>query len=356
VPLYEVDADRLSPVAEVKFASLSLYERTDLQRLLRNDISPLGDDLLVIAEEFGQWEDARRRVDLLAIDTAGRLVVIELKRTESGGHMDLQSIRYAAMVSAMTFDDVVATYQLFLSARHPSEDHDARAKLVEFLGVDDDAGEEPTISTEVRIILVSADFGREITTTVLWLNGFEGVDIRCFRLVPYNLDGRVVLDVQQVIPLPEAADYQVKVRRKEAERERARTHAADGRDLTKYHIVVDGQELPPTFKRQAMRIMIEQLAAKGIPLQEIYELMPERGLRRLPGKLHEEDEILQQLIPQVASAGEARRYFLDRPLVDEANNETYVIYKMWGINTEQVLTDLAQTFPASGVTFRPADS
>jgi hypothetical protein len=65
------------------------------------------------------------------------------------------------------------------------------------------------ISSDVCIVLVCADFGREITTTVLWLNRFDGMDIRCVRLVPYDLNGRVVLDIQQVLPLSEAADYQV---------------------------------------------------------------------------------------------------------------------------------------------------
>lgn len=48
----------------------------------------------VIAEELRQWEEARRGIDLLALGLPGRLVVIELKRTEDGGHMDLQSLRY----------------------------------------------------------------------------------------------------------------------------------------------------------------------------------------------------------------------------------------------------------------------
>jgi hypothetical protein len=34
---------------------------------------------------------------------------MELKRTEDGGHMELQVIRYAAMVSKMTFDKVVGS-------------------------------------------------------------------------------------------------------------------------------------------------------------------------------------------------------------------------------------------------------
>jgi len=47
---------------------LGLYERADLQRLIRDDISALDEDLRVIAEEFGNWEDARRRIDLLALE------------------------------------------------------------------------------------------------------------------------------------------------------------------------------------------------------------------------------------------------------------------------------------------------
>src|SRR5262245_5877964 len=76
------------------------------------------------------------------------------------------------------------------------------------------------MSSDVRIILVSTDFGREVTTAILWLNRFDGMDIRCVRLVPYDVDGQVLLDIQQVLPLPETADDQVKLRRKGVARER----------------------------------------------------------------------------------------------------------------------------------------
>src|SRR3954447_13191260 len=122
--LYEITEGGLQEREIAQFAALGLYERSDLQRLLRDKIEALGEDLLVIAEEFGDWEDARRRIDLLAIDKVGRLVVIELKRTDDGGHMELQALRYAAMVSSMQFDEVATAYARHLSMRRPGEEVD----------------------------------------------------------------------------------------------------------------------------------------------------------------------------------------------------------------------------------------
>ncbi|MDQ6796609.1 MAG: hypothetical protein M3011_01055, partial [Actinomycetota bacterium] len=234
MPLFEVTDDGLQRRPPAAFAALGMYERADLQRLLRDDIAALDEDLLVIAEEYGNWEDARRRIDLLAIDKASRLVVIELKRTDDGGHMELQALRYAAMVASMGFSEVAEAFAAHRAKHGHVDDGSARTELATFLDVAD-GPEDPVISTDVRILLVSADFGREITTTVLWLNAFEGMDIRCVRLVPYEIENRVLLDIQQVLPLPEAADYQVRLRRKDVARERARN---DGRDFTRYHIVV----------------------------------------------------------------------------------------------------------------------
>ena len=53
MPLYELSDEGLIPRSPSGFAELGLYERADLQRLLRDDISVLGPDLRVLAEEFG---------------------------------------------------------------------------------------------------------------------------------------------------------------------------------------------------------------------------------------------------------------------------------------------------------------
>ena len=90
MPLYELTRDSIVAVPETTFARRGIAERRDLQRPPRQHPSVLGDGLLIVAEEFGDWDDSRRRIDLLAVDDAGDLVVIELKRTEDGGHMELQ--------------------------------------------------------------------------------------------------------------------------------------------------------------------------------------------------------------------------------------------------------------------------
>lgn len=325
-----------------------MYERRDLQRLLRDRISALGEDLLVIAEEFGEWQDARRRIDLLALDSDGRLVVIEIKRTDDGGHMELQAIRYAAMVSSMGLDEVTAAYADHCAKHRPEEEVNPRAELQAFLDIADNLN-EPVISTDVRIILVSADFGREITTSVLWLNGFDGMDIRCVRLIPYKIGDRVLLDIQQVLPLPEAADYQVRLRRKEAARDRARTAT---HDYGRYHISVDGTEFPHKNKRQAMRVMVEQLTRHGVSLRDISRILPTRAIRMVEGRFTD-GRALRDVLAVAHPNIDLNRWFCDHPLVDESENQTYVLSNQWGRDSaEPALAALANAFPEAKITFR----
>lgn len=78
--------------------------------------------------------------------------------------------------------------------------------MLAFLGWTETDDEQ--FAQDVRIILVSADFSKEVTTSVLWLNDRD-LDIRCIRLKPYKLGDRVLIDAEQIIPLKEAEEFQV---------------------------------------------------------------------------------------------------------------------------------------------------
>ena len=60
---YEVGKTKLKPVEGTTFGTAGLRERTDLQRLLRDHVEAVSPDTLVIAEEFGEWTESRRKVD-----------------------------------------------------------------------------------------------------------------------------------------------------------------------------------------------------------------------------------------------------------------------------------------------------
>jgi len=44
--------DSLRPIAQASFGDLKMFERKDLQRLLRSRIEVLGEELYLLAEEF----------------------------------------------------------------------------------------------------------------------------------------------------------------------------------------------------------------------------------------------------------------------------------------------------------------
>ena len=227
MPIFEFGPDGLVPAAGTSFEGERLRERQDIQRVLRERIDALDPALMVLADEFSDWQDSSRRIDLLCLDSSANLVVVELKRSEDDGFMELQAIRYAAMVSSMNFEQAAETSARWRNRADPDTDQ-AKQDILTFLRWDEP--DEDSFGRETRIILVSADFSKELTTSVMWLRDNYDVEIRCVRLKPYKLsDGRVLLDIQQLIPLPEATDFQTKLGVKELAKRKNRAERHDVR-------------------------------------------------------------------------------------------------------------------------------
>ena len=125
--LYNIANKELHALEKTTFTLEGLQERYDLQEAIKKNIDIIAPDCLVISEEFSDWEDSRRRIDLLAIDKQANLVVIELKRDETGAHMELQALRYAAMISTMSFAKACEYFQTYLKKQNC--DADAKEKM-----------------------------------------------------------------------------------------------------------------------------------------------------------------------------------------------------------------------------------
>jgi len=346
MPIYELNSEHIVKMNETTFAKVGLDERRDLQRLLKDKIEVIAPDTLVISEEFGEWEDSRRRIDLLGLDKDANLVVIELKRTEDGGHMELQAIRYAAMVSTMTFDKAVEVYSDYL--KKIGSDEDARVSLLNFLEWDEP--DEEVFAQDIRILLVSADFGKELTTSVMWLNDRD-LDIRCVRIKPYDDNGRTLVDVQQIIPLPEAAKYQVQIREKQ---QREKVARKSSRDYTRFDVTIDGQTHSSQPKRWAMYLIVKHLCNLGITPEQIEQaarLKYNNFFRSVEGQ-HKSKEFVNQLKSLQDSGGrvfDPNRYFCSDEELILSKGNTYALTNQWGKRTAEMIQNIISAFPKTNI-------
>ncbi len=346
--LYEITENALQKVDETTFREESIQERQTLQRLLRDQIEIISPDTMVLAEEYGDWEDSRRRIDLLCLDRSGRLVVVELKRTEDGGHMELQAVRYAAMVSKMTFASAVQAHKAYLEKR--GFEGDAEERLLEFLGWEEPNEED--FANEVAIVLASQEFSKELTTTVIWL-GEHDIDVRCVRLKPYRNDDQILLDVQQIFPLPEAADYQVRIREKEREERHARSQQ---RDTTRFDLTIGERTLANLPKRRLIFHVVKEAISRGAMPQDV--LLKKRSWVILPGE-HDSDSFVSNAQnvgnrSTGSSPSEVRRYFFHDEELFHAGGQTFAMSRRSGPETRPEVDRIIKDFNLDDMSYAPA--
>jgi len=352
MPIFEISQDRIEPISPTTFGEAQLQERADLQRLLRDQIDAVAPGVLVIAEEFGGWEESRRRIDLLGVDKDANLVVIELKRTTDGGHMELQAVRYAAMVSTLTAATAVEIFGKYLADRE--REIDPEVALLEFLEWDE--LDEDKFGQDVRIVLVAADFSRELTTAVMWLNE-KDLDIRCVRIQPYAHNGHVLIDVQQVVPLPEAADYQIQVREKKRQERQARKSSAD---FTRYDVTIDGVLHRAQWKRNAILLVVKQLIERGRTPEAVSEILASVRRSRIWTVVDQETEDVDEFKALASKDAQAdgRRYDDRRWHTHDGDlfvhgGRTYAFSNQWGRSWSSAMETMRQQCPDVELTWEP---
>ena len=219
--MFKVDRshNRLRRLETRRFSDLRLREREHLQEWLAHQPDALGEDLLILQKEFDGFADTRERLDLLALDKDGQLVVIENKLDDSGRDVTWQALKYTAYVSSLTKAQIVDIFQQYLD-RHANGGNAAQT-ICDFLDVEelDEVVLNPGHSQ--RLIFIAANFRKEVTATVLWLREHQ-IDARCIKVTPYAFGEELLIDIQPVIPTPEAADFMIGMAEKESEESRVK--------------------------------------------------------------------------------------------------------------------------------------
>ncbi len=212
----------------LEFKALPTGKEADLEEMIRRDVSLLfpnedDDETLMILGQQTRSATGKRS-DLIAIDSTGALVLIEVKRDADDMRgraepFEFQAIRYAAGLATLQGLEAIVQ-ELFgpylarvTEPPKPSEnglqpEEIARRRLNEFMQQNGIVAER--LNHAQRIILAAAAYDADTLSAVAWM-ARSGLPIRAIQFQPYGLGVDSFLEVTQVIPPPSLEDYFVKI-------------------------------------------------------------------------------------------------------------------------------------------------
>ena len=161
IRLWKIEADTPKPIDQSK---LNLEDR--LENWMAQDIGMVNDDLLVIGRQVETAHGGK--IDLLAIDINGNLVILELKRDRTPRDVVAQTLDYASWVQDLEYKDIEEIAGNFLG-----DDRTLGQAFKE--NFDADLPENMNISHRMYIVASSLDSATE--RIVEYLSETHDVDI-----------------------------------------------------------------------------------------------------------------------------------------------------------------------------------
>ncbi len=213
--LFRTSAASAAPLTPVTFSAAGVKERSHLQEWVIAHPEVLGDDLLVVTVEYDSWRASdgvasKDRLDVLAMETSGRLVVAELKRAEDRD-VHLQAINYAALVSRFDLDTLADAHAKFLTSRGRQTTSDqAQGLLLDHVDGELDA----EIVRSPRIVLISGAFPRIVTHTAVWLSEL-GLDVSLVQVGLWQSGADLVASFERLYPVPAVEEFTLAPARQE---------------------------------------------------------------------------------------------------------------------------------------------
>lgn len=213
--IIDKESNRINKIEEKTFSELGFGEREHLQEWIANNPMSLSNNdkdqlLLIIQKEFDGFNDTRERLDLLALDKEGNLVIIENKLDNTGRDVTWQALKYASYCSSLKRQQIFDIFQDYLVKNNM--DGNSEELIFDFL-----EDEDIMINQNQRIIFVAANFRKEVTSTVMWLLTKYKLKIQCFKATPYLFNDQYYINFEQILPVKGAEDYTIKMAEKAEE-------------------------------------------------------------------------------------------------------------------------------------------
>ncbi|QZY57180.1 hypothetical protein [Crassaminicella profunda] len=205
--MYKLNSEKnvLEKISESTFVENELKERDNIEEWIRKEPTVLGEELIIIGHEYDKFE-VNERLDLLALDKDGNLVIIEVKRDKTGGNVDFQALKYCSYCSTLNPSEIIEVYDEYLKKFNINES--ALENIMDFLEVDSEDLLNGILNTGQRIVIIGKEIDKRILSVCAWLSQ-NNIDIKCMSIIPYKLDSlnNVIVDINQLIPTYSIDDY-----------------------------------------------------------------------------------------------------------------------------------------------------
>ena len=189
-------------------------QEKELEELIKKRPALLDQDALLLIGQQVFIPDVNDRIDLLAIDTDGRSVIIEVKRGVVKDPEEIQAIRYASYVSNWERDSFERESDRFYDISENIETLNvclgktgiAYEGFMQAIEEFCDEGYE--LNSDQRIILVGTDIKRKVISVLAWLTK-KGIDIRFVQLQVFEDAIRKYVIPRTVFPPPKQEEMLV---------------------------------------------------------------------------------------------------------------------------------------------------
>jgi hypothetical protein len=201
------EKNELKKIPETMFLENDIKERNNIEEWIRKDSSILGEELLIIAHEYDKFE-VNERLDLLALDKEGNLVIIEVKRDRTGGNVDFQAMKYCSYCSTFKPNQIIEMYEEYNKKFNIKED--AIESIMNFLDIDSEDLLNEVLNNGQRIIIVGKEIDKRILSVCAWLSQ-NNINIKCMTIIPYKLNesDEIIVDINQLIPAYSIEEYYI---------------------------------------------------------------------------------------------------------------------------------------------------
>jgi len=297
VKLWKIGTD--GHLGEISRARL---EREELiERWIEGDVSILGDDLLLIGRQVNT--DFGGTLDLLAIDAAGDLVVLELKRGRTPREVTAQVLDYASWVDALSSEQVLIIANEYLGKTGPLEpafQRKFRSDLPE------------TLNGDHRMVVVASEIDPSTERIIHYLSECHGVNINAATFQHFRSENGESILARVFLIEPSEVEYKTRTRRG-SKRQPNLTYEqlkemAEARGVGEIYIRLT-QALSDSFARHTTRSSFAIDVSLDGGRRTLLSLIPgessnEQGLRfqvyakRLCKALKMAPESVQELLPE----------------------------------------------------------